>query len=367
MGINAVDYSGKVPRVINYSAGVQAKLPWAVVLDASYIGSISRHLLETTNINAVPYGATFLPQNQDPTKVKANPNNILGSNSYDTNFLRPYPGYGDITMYGMGATSNYNSLAVRVDRRFAKGLFLSTAFDWSRCLSTANADGDPFRVDNLTRFHLHGPRSYNIPLNLTFNYVYEIPGASHWGSLNNAFTRGLFDGWQISGISQFRNGLPKPPTESIPNYGSTQITGSQSLGQAIWLVGNPLAGTTSSPYNRLNAAAFQPSPVGSIGIDSPVYYIVQPGVNNWDMSLQRDIRIKEKAALHLRLDAFNTFNHTQFSGLNTQVNFSSITNPTVTNLPFGASGTSALNKSGFGTVNGVRSPRIMQVVVKFTF
>jgi hypothetical protein len=368
MAINAIDYSGKVPRIINYSAGLQTRLPWAVILDTSYVGSISRHLLETTNINAVPYGSTFLAQNQDPTKVKANPNNILGSNSYDTNFLRPYQGYGDITMYGMGSTSNYNSLAVKADRRFAKGLFLSTAFSWSKCLSTANADGDGFRVDNLTRYHLYGPCSYNVPLNLTVNYVYEIPGARHWGPLNNVFTRGLFDGWQVSGISQFRNGTPKTPSESIPSYGSTQITGSQSLGQAIWLVGNPLTGTTSSPYNRLNAAAFRPSPVGSIGVDSPVYYIVQPGVNNWDMSLQREIPVKEKMAFHFRLDAFNTFNHTQFNGLNTQVNFSSINNnATVTNLPYGATGTSALNKSGFGTVSGVRSPRIMQVTVKFTF
>ena len=367
MSLSAIDYGGKVPRVVNYSAGFQVRLPWAVALDTSYVGSYSRHLLQTTNINAVPYGATFLSQNQDPTKVKAGPNAIPGSNAYDSNFLRPYQGYGDITMYGMGATSNFNSLAVRADRRFAKGVFLSAVFSWSKCLSTANSDGDGFRVDNLTRFHLYAPCSYNIPFNFALNYVYQIPGASHWGSWNNAATRVVFDGWQISGLTQFRNGLPKTPTESIPSYGNAQITGSGSLGPAVWLAGNPLNGTTGSPYNRINAAAFLPSPVGSIGIDSPVYYIVQPGVNSWDLSLQKEIKIREKMAFQLRGDAFNAFNHTQFSGLNTQVNFKSISDPTVTNLPFGANGTSALNKSGIGTINGVRSPRIMQIMVKFVF
>jgi len=367
MNLSAIDTSGKIPTVVNYSAGFQFKLPWAVVLDTSYIGSISRHLLQTTNINAVPYGATFQPQNQDPTKVKANPNNILGSNAYDTNFLRPYQGFGDISMYGMGATSNFNSLAVRADRRFARGLFLSTVFSWGKCLATAGADGDGFRVDNLTRFHLYAPCSYNVPYNLTFNYVYEIPGASKWGAANNLMTRALFSGWQLSGISQFRNGTPKTPTQSIPSYGSAQITGSQSLGSAVWLVGDPLKGTSSDPYNRLNSSAFLPSPVASIGIDSPMLYIVQPGVNNWDMSLQRDIKVKERMAFHLRVDAFNAFNHTQFNGLNVQANFKAINDPTITNLPYGTSGTSPLNKSGFGTVNGVRSPRIMQIMVKFTF
>jgi hypothetical protein len=51
------------------------------------------------------------------------------------------------------------------------------------------------------------------------------------------------------------------------------------------------------------------------------------------MSLQCNIPVQNKMAFHLHLDAFNTFNRTQFSGLNAQVNFSSIANATVTNFP----------------------------------
>lgn len=364
--ITAIDYNGKIPTIINYSAGFQVRLPWALVLDASYAGGTSRHLLENININSVPYGGTFLAQNQDPVKVKANPNAVLGSNAYDTNFLRPFSGYSDITFEGFAATSNYNALLVKLDRRFATGVFLSTAFTWSKCLNTADNDGSAFRIDNLSRFALYGPCGYNVPFNLTFNYVYEIPGPKRWGSLNNVVTRALFDGWQISGLTQYRNGFPVFPGFGVPGYGNAQLTGSNQQGARVWLVGNPLAGTTSSPYNRLNPAAFLPPQVGSIGIESPRNYIVGPGVTQWDMSLEKNIRITEKAKLQLRLNAQNVFNQTQFSGLNATINFSSLTNPTVTNLPINPT-TGALNKGGFGTVSGARTPRILEICARIVF
>ena len=365
-GLNAIDYNGRIPTVINYSAGIQAKLPYATTLEVGYVGSVMRHLMDTVNLNAIPYGADFQAQNQDPTKQKASPSAIAGSNAYDTNFLAPYQGYGTINYEGFGATTNYNSMQVKMNRYFAKGLFLASAFTWSKCLGTAFGDGDPFRIDNLTRFSLYGPCSYNIPMNLTFNYVYEIPGAAHWGALNNAATRAAFSGWQISGLTIFRNGQPYAPSFSVLSYGNNQLTGSNTQGARVWLVGDPLTGTSSDPYNRLNPAAFLPPQVGSIGIESPRNYLVGPGVNQWQAAVQRNIRITEKSKLMVRVEAVqNLFNHTQFSGINSQINFTSPTNPTVTNLPYNSAG--VLNKTGFGTVSGVRGGRVLQLVARFSF
>ncbi len=147
------------------------------------------------------------------------------------------------------------------------------------------------------------------------------------------------------------------------------LTGTPDAGARVRLVGDPLAGTTDSPYNRLNGAAFAPPTRPSLGLESPVNYIIPPGTNNWDMSLQKSFPFRERAQLQFRVDAFNVFNHTQFSGLNSTINFTcggvNCATWTWTNPPYDASG--KLNKSGFGTIAGVRSPRTLQLVARFVF
>jgi hypothetical protein len=63
---------------------------------------------------------------------------------------------------------------------------------------------------------------------------------------------------------------------------------------------------------------------------------------------------------------FNALNHTQFTGVNNTVNFESLTDPTITNLPYDASG-NLVRQNGFGTINGVAPPRQLQLVARVTF
>ena len=109
-----------------------------------------------------------------------------------------------------------------------------------------------------------------------------------------------------------------------------------------------------------------PPAVGSIGLESGVNYLTGPGINNWDLSLQKEFSVKERAHLQFRVDAFNAFNHTQFSGVNSTLTFASLTNPTPTNLYLKPDGT-VNNINGFGTVNEARNPRILQTVIRIQF
>ena len=65
--LNMFSNSSSVPTTYNYSLGVESKLPYSLLMNVSYVGSVSNHLLDTMNFNPVPFGAAFLPQNQDPT------------------------------------------------------------------------------------------------------------------------------------------------------------------------------------------------------------------------------------------------------------------------------------------------------------
>ena len=69
LSLNPTAFDFKPPRVDQWNVGVQHKLFEEVILDVAYVGSRSTDLLRQVQINAVPFGATFLPQNQDPTRV----------------------------------------------------------------------------------------------------------------------------------------------------------------------------------------------------------------------------------------------------------------------------------------------------------
>ncbi len=363
--LDAFSFEGKVATVYNFNFGVQARLPFGMVLDTSYVGSLSRHLLQRENINAIPYGATFLAKNEDPTKVAASPNALLGNNALNQDFLRPYQGFGNINLHQMGGTSNYNSSQTTVNKRFSKGFLFGLSYTWSKALTTASGDGGFFRIDSNNRQANYGLADFHRKHLLAINYVYELPSVSKYIS-SRAWLHSVIDGWQISGITVAQTGSPFGVGLNIAGVGNQNLTGSYTEGARINLVGNPLNGTSQDPYNRLNPVAFTMPPVGTIGLTAPVNYLIRPGFVNYDFSLQKAFAIKERVHMQLRADAFNVFNHTQFNGINSTLNFASLTNPNPINLPFNADGT-LRDKNGFGTVSGARDPRILQLVVRLQF
>jgi hypothetical protein len=70
--------------------------------------------------------------------------------------------------------------------------------------------------------------------------------------------------------------------------------------------------------------------------------------------------------MQFRVDAFNVFNHPQFSGVNSTLNFASLSNPVPTNLPFDSNG-NLVNANGFGTVNASRDGRVLQTAIRIQF
>ena len=352
----AADPVGKIPSVYNYTFGVQTKLPYGMILDTAYVGALFRHLQDNRNLNYVPFGAAFLPQNQDPTISSS----LLGSAALPAQFLRNMRGIGDINLYEAVATGNYNSMQVSLNRRAGK-LFVGMTYTWSKDLTTATGDTNFVRPDQYTRAAYYGPSGNDRRHNFALNYVYNLPTLLG----KNVVEKAVLGGWQISGVTRFMSGSPYGIGYSITGVAQQNITGSTTEGARVYLLGNPMTGS-SDPYNRLNAALVAPPQVGSIGLESGVNYLTGPGINNWDISLQKEFVVKERLHLQFRADAFNAFNHTQFSGVNSTITYASLTNPTPTNLYLKADGT-LNNINGFGTVSGARDPRLMQLMLRLQF
>jgi hypothetical protein len=364
-GLVAYDREGKSPTSYAFNLGIQYKLPLESVLDVSYVGTIGSHLLQRRNINAPQYGAAYLAQNQDPTLAA---NSTPGANALPVDFLRPYQGFGQIQYIEPASSSNYHSLQTSLNRRFQKGLLLGVSYTWSKALGTQGQDlpgitsfGAP-RIDGNQRNANYGPQDFDRPHNLSVNWVYELPKATD----NNALGY-VLNNWQVSGIYRYQTGAPYNIAFSIPGLSAYTLTGTQNIeGARIVVKGDPGSGHSNDPFRQFDATAFTTPGVGSLGLESGRNFLYRAPINNWDISLAKRFVIKENVRIELRLDTFNTFNHTQFDAVNATLNVRSLTDPTPTNLPFDANG-NLVNRNGFGTIQSVRPPRNMQLSAHIQF
>ena len=119
-----------LPNIMNFSFAVQQQIG-TMTVDASYVGSLGRHLSVQRNINPIPMYGQLDPKNMDPTQPTV---------ALQDNFLRPYMGYGNLNMREFTGTSNYHSLQTSANRRFTKGLQFGVSYTWSKVLTVSSGD-----------------------------------------------------------------------------------------------------------------------------------------------------------------------------------------------------------------------------------
>jgi len=361
LGLAPTAYGFNPPKVYSWNIGVQHKLPYKMVFDIAWVASSSSNLLRKSNINAPALGATFDPANQDPTK----PASSNGSSALPTDFLRPYRGYSDINLYDYTGFSNYQSLQTSVQRRFDKGLMFTLVYVWSKALTTNTSDYTSDQVaggivgnhDTIRKYD-YSYSNWDRPHNFAASFIYQTP------KVTESALKWLVNDWQISGVYRLSSGQPYAITYST-GLGNANLSGTSNPAARIVVTCDPGSGHSSDPYAQIaNPSCFAPPQQGSNGLESARRFVHGPGISNLDLSLSKAIPVGNRVRMEVRLDAFNALNHTQFTGVNNQVNFDA--NGNITNLPFDSSG-KLVNVNGFGTINGVASPRTLQLVTRLTF
>lgn len=367
----AFEYDGTFPRVYAFNAGVQMQMPWALVLDVSYVGTRSRNQHTQKNINAPDYGAAYLAQNQDPTLPASA---VPGATALPVDFLRPYQGYGNIFLVDTSAYANYNSLQTSLSRRFRNGVLFSFNYTLSKAMGTASVDlpagnnnpnpnviGFP-RNDDKQREANYYPLDYDRRHNVVSQFVWQLPRVDRGGILG-----AILNDWQTSGVYRWVSGTPYTPTYSIPGISPYTLTGTQGLESArIVVTCDPGSGNSSDPYKQFNVNCFAAPTPGSIGLESGKNYLVGPPQNNLDLSISKFIPFGGNRRLELRLDAFNALNRPQFLAVNSTLAVRSLTDPTPTNLAHDANG-NLVNPNGFGTVSSARPAREIQLLARLQF
>lgn len=350
------------PTLYSFSVGAQHDIGWGTVVDAAYVGSRSHDLLQTRNLNLVPYGAHFAAANQDPTRAGV---------ALADNFYRPYPGYANVWFFENTGKADYNALQLQANRRFSKGLQFGVAYTLSRArdYTSNNETGTGTNMQIAT---YQDPAVWNFGLSsfdqthvAVINYTWDLPRVS--GRWNNALTRGLLDHWQISGLTTFASG--SPVNVSFTTTDNADITGGGDVSR--WaggpgasappvasgvpvVVGDPtLPRSQRSLTQWFNTAAFARPARGDAG-NSPKDVIRGPGVTNSDVTLFKNIPLGAAGVrkLQLRWEIYNVFNQTQFATVDAVARFDAAGNQVNTR---------------FGQVITTRAPRVMQMALRFVF
>ena len=359
-----ISKDGHIPTVYNYSFGIQRQLPSGFLLDASYVGSQSRHLVTSMPFNQAGWGSAWLPQNQDPTVTPK----YDGTTTLPVNMYRPYLGYtGPGSIYTFGGSANYNALQVTMNRRMRNGLQVGMAYTWSKALGTASAIGGTNHPTDLRKAQ-YGPLSFSRTQILAVNYVYSLPNFARKGSfLDNVAGKTVLNGWQLSGIATFSSGAPDNVTYSMTGVGATllnrQITGSEDYAPRVVMTCNPnRSGGDRTLYAFINTSCFAPAKKGSVGMDSGTGRITDPGVNNWDLSIFKKIQLGGDSGRYIQIrgESFNAFNHTQWSAFNNTAQFNATGQ--IVNLANAGGG-----RFGFGALSTNRAQRIIQIAAKLYF
>ena len=127
------EYDADIPAQWQWNVGLQKTLPWSMAVDVSYVGNHGYNRLGSFQggtrqlLNAVDFGAAYLPQNQDPTLGTSA---IPGATAYTANLLRPYRGYAGIEQNLPDFHDTYHSMQFSLNRRFHNGLLFGVNYTW---------------------------------------------------------------------------------------------------------------------------------------------------------------------------------------------------------------------------------------------
>jgi hypothetical protein len=245
----------------------------------------------------------------------------------ERNQLRPWPHIdGTFTYEDDIGMSRYNALQLKVQRRFANGIGSMLSYTWSRTIDTSsgwfgaeNGIGGSANVQNYWDIDSNrAVASYDVPHLVTWAMIWELPVGRGKRWLTRGPASWILGNWQLNWMLLVRSGQPftplvggDPANIGVTNYSRPNLVGDPHLD-------NP----TVDRFYNVQAFAVPINEFGNAKRNS----LRGPGYWNVDLGLQRNVSIGHSRELQLRVEAFNVFNHINWS-LGTNNNIATIDNP----------------------------------------
>jgi hypothetical protein len=248
---------------------------------------------------------------------------------------RPYPGLAKVLALQNIAGSSYHALQATL-RHTSRGLTAGISYSYSHSLDDASDRSDPVLVNSYDLRENRASSNFDQRHLVNFSYVYQLPLKSFFHRFNDwAYTaqdpsepskccsslaNQVLEGWEFSGVTLFTSGTPYTVINSAGNTGislTDNAGASSGLGIAASypdvVQGLPSPGNNSRSVGPLQGNPSQfVAPRGLTFGDAGRNFLNNPSRLNFDMSLLKHFKIRERGELEFRAEAFNIFNHTQF-------------------------------------------------------
>lgn len=299
---NVINLRFREPYVASWNLALQRALPFNFSLDVAYVAN---------------HGVA------QPAVFNLNASQTLGAGINGQPLYALFKRKSDTNLRYQGFSSSYNSLQVKLLRRFTHGFQINGAYTYGKAEGYQSEDAG-------LRFYINPRRNwerldFDRRHNLSVGYVYELPfGKGKYFMNSNAIGSAIFGGWQMNGALSILSGNPL-------NFGGStgplNAPGNSNTLNHFGPIATPKGNGLSAPWfdptqcggaivTNCFAQPTSDAPFGNLGPN----VISGPGSWNMDLSVFRTFKIMERLSLQVRGESFSVINTPNWNNPDTNIN-----------------------------------------------
>lgn len=342
-------YRNQAPYTNNYMLSIQRQIFSRALLTVSYVGN-QGHRIPTVIPANLGNPALCLslpgcgPFGEDTTYTATSGQTIHGTRTGQTggSLVGQDENYGENTVDKTAASSNYNAFESTLRYRHRGSEFL-LSYTYAKSIDQGSNIGE--QLDPLNPRQSRTISAWDQKHSFVASYTLQVPIARAFRSSHR-----LTQEWSVSGTTRFASGFPVTLYDNSDN----SLLGTLGNGVNNYLLDTPQSLPGPLKINRngrngrlaFNTALFPEESLGQLG-NAKRRMFYGPGINDFDLTLQKNVRLTGEQSLEFRAEAFNAFNHAQFYG------------------PASVDG--QVEDPNYGRIVSAASPRLLQLVAKYNF
>jgi len=335
------NHNNRVPYTDSYMLSVQRQIARDTLLTVSYVGNQGHRILALVSANpGNPALCLSLPGcgpfGEDSPYINSAGQTVQGTR------VGQGPNYGENTSDSSVANSSYDALETTLRYQHDGSQFL-LSYTYAKSIDQGSNLGE--QLNPIDPRQSRAISAWDLKHAFVGSYTLALPV----GTLLRKSNR-LTEQWSLSGTARFTTGFPVTLFDNTDN----SLLGTLGNGANNYLLDTPqyLPGSLKINTNgrngkpAFNTSLFPEETLGQLG-NAKRRNFYGPGIENFDMTLQKVLRLSDAKSLEFRAEAFNVFNHAQFYG------------------PAAVDG--QREDPSFGQIESAAAPRLVQLAAKFSF